>query len=145
MNFKSFFAVLVASIFAFSAQSQITIDNTITATELVENFLIGDGVEVDNITFNGAPGDEVNVQIGLYNGPSNFIDFDEGLVMASADVVTIAGEFGGPLTNPVTDDPDLVAISGFNINDAAILEFDFLSTSDSIRFNYVFACVYAHI
>jgi len=131
--FAAFFA------FAISTYAQITIDNTLTATELVEQYLIGDGVEVDNITFNGAPGDEVNVQIGLYNGPSDFIEFDEGVVMASADVVTIAGEFGGPLNNPVTDDPDLVQISGFNINDAAVLEFDFLATSDSIRFNYVFA------
>lgn len=126
--------------FGIKAQAQITIDNTLTATQLVEDFLIGDGVEVDNITFNGAPGDEVNIQLGLYNGPSDFIEFDEGLVMASTDVITIAGELGAfPLPNPVTDDPDLVQISGFNINDAAVLEFDFLSTSDSIRFNYVFA------
>lgn len=141
MNFnKNLIAIAAFLAFAISAQAQITIDNTLTATELVEDFLIGEGVQVDNITFNGAPGDEVNIQIGLYNGPSNYIEFDEGLVMASTDVVTIAGDPGTfPLPNPVTDDPDLVQISGFNINDAAVLEFDFLSTSDSIRFNYVFA------
>lgn len=137
---KNLIAALAFLAFAVSSYAQITIDNTLTATELVEEYLIGDGVDVDNITFNGLPGDEVNIQIGLYNGPSDFIEFDEGIVMASTDVVTIAGEPGTfPLPNPITDDPDLVQISGFNINDAAVLEFDFLATSDSIRFNYVFA------
>jgi len=59
--------------------------------------------------------------------------------MATGNVNFVAGGGAGGLTNPVTNDPDLMAISGQNINDAIIIEFDFLATSDSIKFNYVFA------
>ncbi|HKL02270.1 MAG TPA: choice-of-anchor L domain-containing protein, partial [Cryomorphaceae bacterium] len=140
MNFRiPLLSTLAILGFTFSAVAQITVDNTITAEELVLDYLIGDGVDVENITFNGQPGSEANVQIGLYQGTSNVVSFDEGIVMGTFDVLGVETGFGGAPTNPAEEDPDLVDIAGFNINDGAILEFDFLATSDSIKFNYVFA------
>ncbi len=95
----------------------------------------------------------VNAAAGIYTGPSDVVSFDLGVAMATGNVVDIVtGEFGGGGTlNPISNDPDLMAISGQDqilddegnvvgsINDAVIIEFDFLSTSDSIKFNYVFA------
>ena len=36
------------------------------------------------------------------------------------------------------NDPDLDQLSTFNTNDAAVLEFDFIPTGDSLSFNYSF-------
>lgn len=131
---------VLAMLYAHSLLAQVTVNNTYTVQQLVEDFLIGEGVEVDNITINGQPASTVNTQAGIYDGPSNVINFPQGLVMATGNAVdVVTGSFGGGMTNPVYDDPDLVAISGQSINDAIIIEFDFLSTSDSIKFNYVFA------
>src|SRR5690606_15969665 len=48
--------------------------------------------------------------------------------------------FFGPLPNPnIQTDSDLQAISGMNIHNAAILEFDFVPNGDSLVFRYVFA------
>ena len=127
-------------LFGVSLRAQVTVDNTLTVQDLVQNYLIGDGVQVANITINGQPETTVNNQAGVYNGPSSVIGFDQGVVMASGDAnADVTGGFGNPLTNPLTNDADLVAISGQSINDAIIIEFDFLATSDSIKFNYVFA------
>lgn len=135
---KSLSVFCLLTISASVVKAQISIDNTITVTELVNNYLLGDGVNATNITFNGIPGDSVNLQIGLYTGPSDVLDFDEGIVMATVDVLSIQGGFGGPI-NGIQNDPDLVAISGQNIFDAAVLEFDFVPTGDSLSFEYVFA------
>ncbi len=138
-KFKSTIFLFAAFSVMYSGQAQVAVDITITAEDLVNNYLLGDGVTATNITFNEVPGDEANVQLGLYTGPSDVVSFDEGLVMGTYNVTAVAGEIGGGTTNAIVDDPDLVAISGFNSNDGAILEFDFIATSDSVRFNYVFA------
>ena len=132
-----FFAIAIFS--GGMAQAQVTVNNTMSVQQLVEDYLIGEGVQVDNITINGQGPAYVNNQVGLYNGPSNVVGFDQGVVMVTGDASTVEGGWGGTLTNPVQNDPDLMSISGQSINDAIIIEFDFLATNDSIKFNYVFA------
>ena len=60
--------------------------------QLVEDYLIGDGVEVQNITINGQPDTTVNNQAGLYGGTSDFIDFNSGLLMVTANAKTAAND-----------------------------------------------------
>jgi len=136
-------AFLFTLLFPVSVMGQVTVDNTtMTVEELVQEVLLGNGVSVSNITFNGQPADQINVQIGKYegNGSSTVVEFPEALVMGTNNVnQLVTGEFGDPMTNPSTNDPDLVAISGQQINDGAILEFDFIPNGDSLEFRYVFA------
>lgn len=124
-----------------SSSAQVDVDLTMTVEELVQEVLLGNGVSVSNITFNGQPADQVNVQIGRYFGTSELIEFPEAIMMATGNAsdVLVNGFGGDPMTNPVFDDPDLVQISGFNSNDGAILEFDFVPNGDSLEFRYVFA------
>ncbi len=135
------FLFLLAIIFGVSvqmAQAQIVIDNSFTAEDLVNDFLLGEGVNATNITFNGMPGNTVSVQHGLLSGTSNILSFDSAIVMGTADVE----EFATGMINASGDfvnDPDLVEIAGQDINNAAIIEFDFVASSDSVKFNYVFA------
>ena len=132
--------VLFVSFSALSLNAQLVIDDSYTPEELVQDFFVGDGVEVLNVTFNGEPGTELNNQIGLFsNGLNDGLEIDSGLVMASASVLSTIGIGFDPPTNPITNDPDLQDLSGQNMNDCAILEFDFIPTGDSLVFRYVFA------
>lgn len=125
------------------AFAQINIDQTMTPEELVQDILLGEGITVSNVTFNGQGGDILNNQIGLYEGPSNFIDFDEGIIMASGDVIQAEGGFGGGVDPNITGDPDLYALANeggtnFSVNNCAILEFDFIPAGDSLSIRFVF-------
>jgi methanogenic corrinoid protein MtbC1 len=56
------FLVLLSST-TLNLNAQIEIIDTLTAEELVNDFLLGGGVTATNITFNGLPGDSVYIQI----------------------------------------------------------------------------------
>src|SRR6056297_1365313 len=117
--------------------AQINIDQTMTPEELVQEVLLGEGITVSNVTFNGQAGNILNNQVGLYEGPSDFIDFNQGLAMASADVIMAEGGFGDPVAPNITGDPDLFALANesgtnFSVNNCAILEFDFIPSGDSL-------------
>jgi gliding motility-associated-like protein len=126
------------SFFTLSTFAQPVIIETFTVEELVNDYLLGDGVDATNITYNGVDADLVTVQVKLFQGTSSILDFDEGIIMASGDAGTLLGNPAGAVEIQIQNDPDLVEISGQNINDASIIEFDFIVASDSLKFNYSF-------
>lgn len=133
---------VLAALFFFlgghHVKAQVEVDMTMTVEELVQNVLLGNGVAVSNITFNGQPATINHNQIAKFSGSSNVVSFPAGLMLATQDAesfVTAGGEIGDNLTN----DPDLMALSGQNMNNCAILEFDFVPNGDSLEFRYVFA------
>ncbi len=137
-----FLLTSIVSLMAISvAEAQIVIDNSLTPQQLVQNVLVGAGVEVSNITFTGN-----SAQIGTFidASGSNF-PISEGLVMSTGSVVGIPGEPGDIAPPNLSTsflgagDSSLTMIAGILTNDAAILEFDFVPIGDSIKFNYVFA------
>ncbi len=137
-----FFTVIIFVVKPLCAQIQI--DTTLTPEQLVQDVLLGNGVSVSNITFNGQAGNILNTQAGTYTGPSSFIDFNEGVCMRTGHAFIIQDPtfFPPGFTYPdpdVTADSDLETLSGQNINNAAILEFDFVPNGDSLVFRYVFA------
>src|SRR5690554_5358094 len=143
--FRRFIASLLFLSFLVSTglSAQIQIDTTMTPQQLVENVLLGGGVSVSNITFNGMPATTLNGQAAKYIGPSNFIEFNEGVVLKSGHTFEVQDPgFWAPFPFPtpnITQDSDLQTLSGQNINNAAILEFDFVPNGDSLMFRYVFA------
>ncbi len=129
-------------------QGQLTVDPSMTPEDYVQNVLLGGGVTVSNVTFNGAVGNmiDVNGQIGSFDASMANVGISEGLILSSGNVgvalgpnndagATIPGfpGVGGP------GDPDLDMIAGVPTEDAAILEFDFIPSGDSLNFNFVFA------
>ena len=117
--------------------SQIVIDTTQSAQYLVKNILVGSGVSVSNITYIGSV-----VSLGNFsNGNSTNIGMDQGIILSTGDVTHVAGPNLLPNTQTNTlggSDPDLASLVTNPIYDAAILEFDFVPMSDTIRFQYVF-------
>ena len=69
MNLRSTTLIIAANIIlANGLHAQITLDNTPTPEWLVQNVLLGTGVSVSNISFNGVLNAPPSVQIGSYNG-----------------------------------------------------------------------------
>ncbi len=140
MKFNLLFLSVFLSLFC---NAQLVINANITPTNLVQNYLVGSGVTVSNVTFNGMPGTATDPQIGFFNGVNTNLAIDSGLVMSSGMVNDAVGpnNTGGMGTDFFNSsaDPDLNAISSVSINDAAILEFDLVPAGDTIKFSYSFA------
>ncbi len=144
MGMRKGLAGAVAMLCVVSAQAQLTIDNTTTVQSLVENVLLGGGVNVTNITFNGVPANFVTEQAASFNGSATTLGITSGMMLATGSVQMAMGpnnsgsmSLGGGLP---TSDPDLAILSNpQTVNDAAILEFDFVPAGDSLSFKFVFA------
>lgn len=144
MKFRFYSAVTcLLLMISFTVNGQITVTNTQTPSQLVQNVLIGTGIGVSNITLNGtaANANSVHTQIGYFEDGNSTFPIARGVVMSTGNISTLPGtanQFSSSNGPSNMSDPDLVAISGVTINDAMILEFDFVATGDSMRFNYMF-------
>ena len=135
---------IIASVLLFGTfqglQAQITVDDTMTPQQLVEQVLVGQGVQVFNVTYNGqasAPAGQAG--LGSFTSTSSLLPLDSGLVLSSGGVTQIPS--GAPYApgSGAGSDADLVQLSGQSINDKSILEFDFIPNGDTISFSFVFS------
>ena len=135
---------LVSLFFAMglvSLNAQIVINNNSpfnSATYLINNVLISGGITPTNHSFIGD-----SMQIGFFNGENSNLGIDSGIVLSSGNVYDLVGpNASGSTTTGFTlpGDPTLDLVVGpiDYTNDAAVLEFDFVPTSDVISFKYVF-------
>lgn len=121
--------------FGNQASAQITVDNSMTPTQLVQNVLLGAGISVSNVTFSGG-----STQRGTFTGNSN-IGISDGIILATGDInLAIGPNTSGSesLGGGTSGDPDLDLLVGNTTYDAAVLEFDFIPSADTVRFFYVF-------
>ena len=112
---------------------------------------MGGGVTASNHNYQGD-----SVQIAFFDATNTSLGINTGIVMATGEVSVLDPSFTSTfpiLPNTVTD-PDLLNVANSvppllpsphtnsftvsSINDVAVLEFDFIPTSDSLSFNYVF-------
>lgn len=110
---------------------------------LVQNVLLGSGVTVSNISFSGSP-----ISIGQFDGSACNVGLASGVVMTTGTVINSGVGDGphGPNNNASsgvdTGTPGLGLLSnivgGTMTYNAAVLEFDFVPYSDTVRFRYVF-------
>lgn len=134
--FTILFTFLTVHLFA-----QLQTSGGMGASQLVQNVLLGGGVAVSNVHYYGSTN-----AIGTFDGSNTNIGLNGGIIMTTGTIHnTPGGPFGpnnmpdagvdngyagyAPLTN-------LVGTSTFN---SAVLEFDFVPYSDSVKFKYVFA------
>ena len=134
--------LLLSNIFLFalifSVNAQVSVDTTMTIEDLVNDVLLGEGTTATNITYNGFAADVSDLAIGMFSAENSPFPISEGVVMATglaSQIVT-----GGGWSNTgIDDDPDLVALAGLNMNDCAVLEFDFIASENVFLIDYVFA------
>jgi len=134
--FRYLFLLLIVFVFVKTASAQLTVDGSLTPQQLVQTILIGNGVSASNVSFVGSPG-----AIGSFNGSNSNIGFSQGILLTTGNLANAIGPNNSPSTgldNTRPGDADLNIVSGFDTYDAAVLEFDFIPASDTLRFNYVF-------
>lgn len=117
---------------------QLTVNSAVTPTFMVQNVLMaGGGLTATGITYTGSP-----TARGTFNGSASNIGFNSGILLTSGNLTNAIGPnnmSGASLGNLLAGDPDLDMIMTPTLSyDATILEFDFVATSDTIKFNYVF-------
>ena len=105
--------------------------------------LVGGGIVISNVTFSGNAN-----QIGTFDGSNSNIGFNSGVVMAAGPITGLIGGSGvqdpGQPGSGIADN-DLLAVAQsvnpgiFSTDDAAILEFDFVPSSNVAAFNFVFS------
>ena len=130
--------LLISSRISFA---QLTTNTGVNPQGLVQNTLIGPGVTVSNITFNGSP-----TSIGTFSGIGTNLGITNGIVMTTGTVIDNGNGPHGPNNQAgagqSNNSPGSSLLSGIiggePTFDAAILEFDFIPYSDTVRFKYVF-------
>lgn len=132
---------------AFSAEAQITVTNTQTPQELVENVLLGFGVTASNITVNGSPLNAQTVQgnVTYFDATGTTFPIANGVLLTTGNGIgaigpNSSGSFTNntPATADVSSDPHLNAIANASPTNGVVLEFDFIPSGDTISFNYIF-------
>jgi hypothetical protein len=125
----------------FAVGQTLSVDTNYTAEQLVQDFLIGQGIQAENVIYTGD-----SRARGYFNGSQSNIGLHAGIILATGLAADAEGPNNGSNTNEGTSfdlpgDSVLTTISGSPLGtfDAAILEFDFQSISDSVYLRYVFA------
>ena len=138
---KRLVVLILLFVIGIVTKAQLTVSTgVLTPTQYVQNVLIGGGVTVTNVTFTGQSN-----QIGEFDATntSPYIGINSGIIMASGDVNVAVGpnnQTGATLGggNLGVNDPDLDVLAATGTNDAAVLEFDFIPTGDTVKFKFVF-------
>lgn len=139
------FALIV---FVNTSYSQMTVNSGFTPLEYVQA-LVGPGITVSNVVMTN----NSQNQIGIFDGQNSNIGFNSGVVMAAGPVNGLVGnaataDAGQPGNGQ--GDMDLLAVAQSvlsnpsapfinSVNDAISLEFDFIPSSNSASFNFVFS------
>ena len=137
-NFNLLLSILLLNVF-YSISQDMVVSSSSTATQLV-NSLIGPGITISNITTNDAGA----TQRGSFTG-GNSITFpmDNGIILTSGSINDIPGFNASGVTSTNSNggtDTDLNNIAAGGItDDCSIIEFDFIPTSDTFSFQYVFS------
>ena len=145
---KSLFSFLLF-LATYNLSAQIIIDNNFPYDDplwLVDNVLLGGGIVASNITYQGD-----SSQIGWFSAVNTNLGLDSGVVLCTGDVYELDPDTAiFPNVTSIVLDPDLLLVANSvpgmigqtfavtSVNDIAILEFDFIPTSDSLSFKYAF-------
>lgn len=137
---KQLFIILIL-LSAHTGFAQLVTQGGIGPAQLVQNILVGQGVTVSNVQFTGA-----NTAIGSFQAANTSLNMDEGIIMTTGTVNSGPAGPHGPnnradagLDNGAGGYAPLTNIVGTNTFNAAVLEFDFIPQSDTVRFEYIFA------
>ncbi len=142
--FTKAFIFLSFLFMAVCSKAQLTITDAANAQALAQR-LVGEGVTISNVSFTGNL-----LMAGNFFARSNVnLGIDSGIVLTNGRAKTIGSNWGvnGNAFSLADEgwglngDQNLADAIGFpfsDLNDAAVLEFDFLPLGDSIRFRYLF-------
>ncbi len=116
---------------------QIQVDTSLSAPQLVKEVLLGEGVAVSNVRYTGP-----RHAIAYYRDSTKILSITKGLLLTSGNATLCQGpnrQAGAGWASRAAGHPKLDAIAGGQTHDAAVLEFDFVTASEVLTFNFIFA------
>lgn len=140
---KLFLFFLCLSFFPLNAQ-RIAIDNTLSVQELIENNLVLGCVEVSNIKTPQNGQANGLTSYGYFDRANSNFPFEYGIVLTTGNVDSAGDDL---ITDRLNEgdknwetDPDLETALGINdTHNATTIEFDFISGTNAVNFNYILA------
>jgi gliding motility-associated-like protein len=132
-----------------SAQN-ITVDDTKTAQQLIENVLVNSScASVSNFAASGDTSPAGRNSYGYFSNAGGSFPFTEGVVLSTSYVQKSIGPYNTNLINIVGNDndgawlgdTDLNQVLGINSVTATILEFDFKPLTNFLSFDYILASI----
>jgi gliding motility-associated-like protein len=145
----TFILSLLLTQISYSGKAQLIITPQPSFQALAQR-LVGNGVTINNVSFTGS---RFMTSFFKNQAGQTQIGIDSGIVLTTGRAKTLGTNWGvdgnGVNIASATDanspwglpgDADLgLAIGSTNLEDACVLEFDFVPLGDSIKFNYVFS------
>ncbi len=155
LHFTKATFIFILFLFCLKVDAQLTTTrkgNYASMTYLVNHVLLGNGVTASNIKYQG-----IDTSFGFFNGKASNIGMDSGLIITNGTITNCNGpnvktsdksnlatttynSTGWP-NSTTYNDSDLANLIGTtykNTYSCAVLQFDFIATSDSIEFQYSF-------
>jgi gliding motility-associated-like protein len=122
----------------------IQVDDTFTATQLVQNFFSTGGcASVSNITVSGGNFGNADKSYGKFTNATSVFPFTNGIVLSTGKAISTIGPNSGNSSegdNSWLGDSNLEQALGVsNTINATVLEFDFVPVTNKISFDYIFA------
>ncbi|WP_396181234.1 choice-of-anchor L domain-containing protein [Flavobacterium sp.] len=136
-----FFGVL----FNVGVSQNITVNQTYTAQQLIENILVNSGcVSVSNFSVTSGNFISGDLSYGYFNANGSIFPFQEGIVLSTGKLNSTVGPNSNFSDSGIgmgwNGDSDLnTALSLTDTFNATVLEFDFIPNANTISFEYIFA------
>lgn len=126
-----------------SYAQQITVNNSFTNQQLINDFINGTCTQISNVQINGYTFPDGVKSWGYFNKAQSNFPFEEGIVLTTGKLSAAPG----PTTAVLSDGPsswagDIDLQNAVNINNtynATSLIFEFTPTANTIKFDYIFA------
>ena len=122
--------------YVFHGFSQIQIDTSKSVNYLVNNILLGQGVLVGEVKYQGT-----SFSIASFSDSSKTLGIENGIILSSGNVFYSKGPNRSTYkgwASAALGDSDLDRLTAGITFDAAVLEFEFVTASENLSFNYVF-------
>lgn len=142
---KKILFILFSFSFTVSFSQNITVNETFTPQQLIENILVNSGcVSVSNFSASGGNFGTGELSYGYFNSNGSAFPFSEGIILSTGKLNSAVGpnsNFSDDGTGiGWTGDTDLNTALGLsNTFNASVLEFDFVPNANNISFEYIFS------
>ena len=142
---KKILFILFSFSFTVSFSQNITVNETFTPQQLIENILVNSGcVSVSNFSASGGNFGTGELSYGYFNSNGSAFPFSEGIILSTGKLNSAVGpnsNFSDDGTGiGWTGDTDLnLALGLSNTFNASVLEFDFVPNANNISFEYIFS------
>lgn len=134
---------ILALIFVFNfytLNAQLETSDWLNPTQIFQDMLLGYASSVSNVTYTG-----LDYSRGTFNGMNTTLGIDQGVILTTGTILDDENGPHGPNDQPSAGYDNweqgylpLTNLIGSTTYNAAVLECDFVATSDTVKIEYIF-------